>query len=1266
MLDSTQLRSELTAIQDSLARIAASARGPDLLRPVRDATGTEIASSAAIWQALHADCLRIAYTALAADGSVDDTEIDELYEYLFTVGRHYASVVDGYGPFDALDSDSAKHFLDHYDHDKGPFGYRCPADKRWPGLDLCRRAAQLGDEGALDRYERLVAWLTNESLHIGHVDPADIRWKPRLRQIGELRKALARASRLDRRPRDLRADVFLSGRRVFSSIAQPSSIFDDDPYDVELVHEQARESFTRLLDRAARPEENRDGNRMFLLLGDSGAGKTHLLRAFRRLVHDNRFGYAAYAQLQSRASDYGRYLLHHVVASLDRPYASFVPDRTGLHEVATGLQRFVGEPLRGRLIQLSNADWPETSSLADHVNDLVDELLRRKELSQFDPDFLRVLIYTLREDPAITTRVAKYLRCEDMTSYDRRWIGEVVPRTGADDPLHMVRNIARLVYVTQRRSLVMMVDQAELAGFSEERRISFRRAVDALYQVVSDVPSAVAVIACLDDLWSAVLPDLSKSARDRLETDPPVARLTANRSYEEIEAIISRRLACLYSDGGAVHRTEEPTYPIPVAGLRELTNRRARDVLDACHRFQERCARSDKLVDGWDIWRPDGKTAESEEDIDTVAAAWNDFLYTETHELPDDANQLIGLLETAVAACAAEDGSLGTRTARKQSVLEVDLTSRTHAVALTIGMANRDYRGGGFSNDVDAVRKAAGKKRTPIIVRTSQFPEGKVSNEKVAGVLKAGGRKIQLAPTDLRMLVALREFEKRHPPEVMTRWRRRDRPITGQSVFAALFDLEAFRAAPAPTAATGEVPVVNPATTPAPPEAIDAPERSARMPGPDLGVRSEDAPEKARPTPEPPPADASLNGRIHAGTTVAFSPSRADITPDIMLRHTAVLGSTGSGKTTLALNLLEQLLEQGIPVLLIDRKGDLAGYARPGWWEMIEDPARRQRANALAERVEVRLFTPGTRGGRPLAFGVVPSLDGMPEEEHDRVIQYASSALAAMMRLGEGSQDAARRAILGQAIAVIAKRRVPASLEDVITLLESRDDDLIARAGRFDDRLFKRLITDLETLRLNDGELFDRSAEQLSADILLTPATDRVPLSIVSTRFLGDNTRTQAWVAHLLVELSRWCMRTPRAQLQAVVMLDEADLYMPAGAARPPSKEPLQDLLKRARSGGLGVMLATQSPGDLDYRSREQINTWFIGRISEKRSIEKLRPLFEQKPTAAAKLGDLRPGHFVFIEGATISEIERAPSMLITDQLGENEIVQLARSGRPS
>ena len=75
--------------------------------------------------------------------------------------------------------------------------------------------------------------------------------------------------------------------------------------------------------------------------------------------------------------------------------------------------------------------------------------------------------------------------------------------------------------------------------------------------------------------------------------------------------------------------------------------------------------------------------------------------------------------------------------------------------------------------------------------------------------------------------------------------------------------------------------------------------------------------------------------------------------------------------------------------------------------------------------------------------------------------------------------------------------------------------------------------------------------------------------------------------------------RTPSPTLQAVLFLDEADQYLPA-TSKPPTKGPLESLLKRGRSAGLGVMLATQSPGDLDYKGRDNLRAWLVGRVQER------------------------------------------------------------------
>ena len=121
---------------------------------------------------------------------------------------------------------------------------------------------------------------------------------------------------------------------------------------------------------------------------------------------------------------------------------------------------------------------------------------------------------------------------------------------------------------------------------------------------------------------------------------------------------------------------------------------------------------------------------------------------------------------------------------------------------------------------------------------------------------------------------------------------------------------------------------------------------------------------------------------------------------------------------------------------------------------------------------------------------------------------------------------------------------------------------------------------------------------------------------------------------------------------------------MPSGNSKPPSKEPLQDLLKRAPAAGLGVVLVSPSPADFDYRSRDHIHTWFLGKISDRRAIDKMKQLFEQHPAVRGKLGTLEPGRFVMLQDGGAATLHRAPSLLRTDPLSEAELMSLAAQGR--
>ena len=314
------------------------------------------------------------------------------------------------------------------------------------------------------------------------------------------------------------------------------------------------------------------------------------------------------------------------------------------------------------------------------------------------------------------------------------------------------------------------------------------------------------------------------------------------------------------------------------------------------------------------------------------------------------------------------------------------------------------------------------------------------------------------------------------------------------------------------------------------------------------------------------------------------------------------------------------------------------------------------------------VFTPGEPAGRPLALPVVlPGLDQLPEADRERFAQYAAAALGSMIGFKSSDADKGQRAILAKAIETLAALPGAAITVPVLRdVIEQQDDALLnAIGGGYPDRYYATLAQRPLTLELNNKQLLTAD-ERLDVDALLGTGPHarpgRVRLSVVSTRFLGDSAKVDFWVSQLLVAVSRWCAKSPQPRLQAVFLFDEADVYLPAGTKQPATKAPMEDLLKRARSAGVGVFLATQSPGDLDYKCKENVRTWLIGRVKEPRAIEKLKPMLAAaKGDVTDKLAGQAAGEFYLVRESSVTAVRSDESLVRTEQLAEKEIVELAR-----
>jgi hypothetical protein len=258
--------------------------------------------------------------------------------------------------------------------------------------------------------------------------------------------------------------------------------------------------------------------------------------------------------------------------------------------------------------------------------------------------------------------------------------------------------------------------------------------------------------------------------------------------------------------------------------------------------------------------------------------------------------------------------------------------------------------------------------------------------------------------------------------------------------------------------------------------------------------------------------------------------------------------------------------------------------------------------------------------------------------------------------------------ILQKALEVLASASgQTVTLKAVQRLVQDRDEALLTLLdGQYEDRHFKNLGTELLTLSHMHKNLLD-GTETLDVDSLLGRRTGSVRgktrLSIINTQFLGDAQAQDFWVAQFLIAIDRWKTKNPAPgnQLQAVFFFDEADIYLPA-VGKPATKGPMESLLKRSRSAGIGYLLATQSPGDFDYKCRDQVLTWFIGLVRESVAVNKLKPMLEGKPGAADKLASQKAGEFYVVREQDVLPVSLDRNLLPTEQLPDDRILELARA----
>ena len=358
--------------------------------------------------------------------------------------------------------------------------------------------------------------------------------------------------------------------------------------------------------------------------------------------------------------------------------------------------------------------------------------------------------------------------------------------------------------------------------------------------------------------------------------------------------------------------------------------------------------------------------------------------------------------------------------------------------------------------------------------------------------------------------------------------------------------------------------------------------------------------------------------------------------------HGVCVGMTGSGKTGLCLALLEEALLDGVPVIAIDPKGDLGNLAltfpnlAPTDFAPWVDPAQAQRegitVDELAARTatrwrdglagwqqgpdriarlraagEVVIYTPGSTAGRPLSVlrsFAAPAAELAGDAEAWRgAIEAAVSGLLALIGVDADPMRSREHVLLS----TILDHSWRAGRDlDLAGLIQQTMKPGFTQVGAFDlDTFFpakerSELALALNTLLASPSFAAWAEGEPLDVARLLYGEDGRPRIAVLSIAHLSDAER-MFFVTLLLQQVVAW-MRTQAgtSSLRALLFMDEVFGFLPPTAA-PPSKKPMLTLLKQARAFGLGVVLATQNPVDLDYKALSNAGTWWLGRLQTER-----------------------------------------------------------------
>jgi hypothetical protein len=1053
-------------------------------------------------------------------------------------------------------------------------------------------------------------------------------------------------------------------------------VWRDAIHDVSTLHREEREKIASELERL-KYTSTPDSPLGMVIVGQSGAGKTHLLAAMRKYAVSHGFGFVLADMTDVR--DFWDTLLRGYITSLQQ----VEPDRTSqLQKVIASLLAVIGSKVASpdRLAKLP------LPMLIKAIKIILENLLKydRQATTKFQ-DVIRAVLL-LNSDQIDAFNVGDcWLQGLEIEKEDK--VRFHFSRSLMDN-ISIVEGLSWLMSLRSPSILALdqldsIVTQHHLAAGtganpeSDEQRISksIMEGIGGGLMALRDKTQRTLIVAsCLQVTWSILNKSVVQSFRGRFRDEMVLDRVLKKDIAEEI---VASRLQPAYQRSG--YTPTYPTYPFTPEFFNAAREQFPRAILQRCHKHREQCLANGAIQElssfGINTSMPHHEAIDTSIDQE-FSTLRQQLKITELLDEQYEDTGLGALLQTACHCLIQEhaipgDVDASVEVERSRGSGYPSLHARVRLIFrnendrekhLCLRALQRSHASA-YQNRLKAAMTTSGIDRSLsfrrlLIVRTNPLPRGTVTQQLTRQFYDAGGLLRAISEDELRTIAALHQLKKKQFPN-FDQWLQQHKPISQlpflQEVVTWLFEDITTNSDNANKSNQSIV-----LSSPRILSLINASETYKSS------IKSSSI--SSNSTPKLTSAELPVGTRI-LGQQIK---EPVAIRLEDLAKHTVVLAGSGSGKTVLVRRIVEEAALMGVPAIVIDGANDLARMGDrwatpPTSWQ----DADLKKAELYHRNTQVLVWTPGREAGNPLSLKPLPDFAAVrnDRDEFNQAIDMARDSLQDIVALGKSATAKIKQGVLRNALEYFAQAG-GSSLEEFALFLTELPAEATGGIGNAEKKAQE--IADLLNAEMVNNPLLRQSGAALDPAVLfgLDRLTGKTRLSIVNFVGLPSLNAQQQFLNQLAMTLFTWIKRHPAPvdrPLRGLLIIDEAKDFVPSGSSTP-CKASMIRLAAQARKYGLGLIFATQAPKSIDHNIIANCTTQFYGRANSPTAIEVIQTQLSQRGGNGQDIANLERGQFYLATEALPKPLKILAPLCLSHHpptpLDEEEVIQRAIASR--